>query len=84
MNATARSNLGVMLNQLRDHRRATAADRRNLRRVLRDNDMQEEFVRRVKEKFGIDVDNLRALLDLFVQYAPQLLKIVADIIAMFH
>jgi hypothetical protein len=83
MRTATKNNLGILLNQLRDHRRATAVDRRNLRRILRDENMQDEFLRRVREKFGVDVDNLRALLELFLEYAPQLLKIVADVIAMF-
>jgi hypothetical protein len=83
MRTATRNNLISLLRQLRDNRQATAADRRNLLRVMRDADMQDEFLRRVREKYGINVDNLRALLELFVEYAPQLLKILAAVIAMF-
>jgi hypothetical protein len=74
----------MLLRQLRDHRGATVADRRNLLKLLRDDDMQDEFLARVNQKFGVDVDDLRDLLELFVQYAPQLLMIAADVIAMFR
>ncbi len=83
MRPTVRANLTSLLRQLRENRKATAADRRNLRKVMDSGDMQDEFARRVREKFGINVDNLRALLELFVEYAPQLLKIIMEVIAMF-
>jgi len=83
MRTATKDHLGIMLRQLRDHRAATGVDRRNLLKVLRDDRMQDEFLGRVREKFGVNVDNLRALVELFVEYAPQLLKIVADVIAMF-
>jgi len=83
MRTATKNNLGVLFRLLRDHRGAAAADRRRLLKIMRDDDMQDEFLRRVRDRFGVDVDNLRALLELLVEYAPQLLKIVADVIAMF-
>lgn len=83
MRNETRGNLGTLLKQLRDHRRATVDDRRNLKKVMRDDGMQDEFLSRVREKFSINVDNLRELMKLFVEFAPQLLKIAADVIAMF-
>ena len=83
MRTATQNHLVSLLQQLRQHRMATGADRRNLLRVMRDADMQDELLRRIREKYGVNVDNLRALLQLFVEYAPQLLKIVADVISMF-
>jgi hypothetical protein len=83
MRTATKNNLGILLNLLRDHRGATVTDRRKLLKVIRDERMQEEFLLRVRDRFGVDVDSLRALLELLVEYAPQLFKIVADVIAMF-
>ena len=83
MRTATQNQLVSLLRQLRENRQATGTDRRNLLRVMRDADMQDELLRRIREKYGVNVDNLRALLELFIQYAPQLLKIVADVIAMF-
>ena len=42
-----------------------------------------EIRKRVKAKLGIDVTTLRELLELFVEYAPQLLAIIAEVIKLF-
>lgn len=83
MRTATQNQLVSLLRQLRENRQATGADRRNLLRVMRNADMQDELLRRIREKYGVNVDNLRDLLQLFVEYAPQLLKIVADVIALF-
>jgi hypothetical protein len=83
MRTQTQNHVVSLLRQLRENRQATGADRRNLLRVMRNADMQDELLRRLREKYGVNVDNLRDLLKLFVEYAPQILKIVADVIAMF-
>jgi hypothetical protein len=42
-----------------------------------------EIRRRVKKELGIDVTTLRELLDLFVEFAPQILKIIMQVIDLF-
>lgn len=42
-----------------------------------------ELQKRVKAKLGIDVNTIKQLLDLLAQYAPQIMALVSQIIAMF-
>jgi hypothetical protein len=83
MRLRQRDNLLSALRTLRAHRRTGDAERGSILRVMRNGEMQEEFAARVKEKFGIDIDNLRALIDLIIEKAPAILKIIMDIISMF-
>lgn len=83
MRSATRNNLASVLKNLREHRKASAGDRRNILKVLRNDEMQDELLRQVREKFGVNVDNLRDLLELFFEYAPQVLKLIAEIVKMF-
>ncbi len=78
-----RDNLQTALRGLREHRKAGDNHRRAILKVLRSDEMLAELKRRVQEDFGINVDNLRALLDLFIEYAPKILAIILQIVAVF-
>jgi len=58
-------------------------DALRVRAVWRNPEARAEIRRRVKAKLGIDVTTIQQLLELFVTYAPQLLQIIAQVIAMF-
>lgn len=83
MRKNAKANLGQALRMLTKHKDAKAPVLRALRRVMRDEDMQAELAKRLKERFGINVDNLRELLELVIEYGPQVLKLVMEIVALF-
>jgi hypothetical protein len=78
-----RDNLLAAIRQMRANARVDAKGRRHLQRVMNDEAMQDELAARLEKRYGIDVNNLIALLDAVLERLPQILKIIADVIAMF-
>ena len=64
-------------------RKRPVIDALKVRQLWARSNARAEIKRRVKKELGIDVTTIQQLLELFVKYAPELLKIIAAIIAMF-
>jgi hypothetical protein len=58
-------------------------DHLRVRQLWANKAARAEIKRQVKGKLGIDVTTIGQLLELFVQYAPQLLAIIASVIKLF-
>lgn len=82
MRRETRTKLHEQLALLRRRRRG-AADRRNLLKVLRSEEMQDEFARRVRQELNLDVNKWRDMLKLFSEFATQVIKIIAQVVALF-
>jgi predicted house-cleaning noncanonical NTP pyrophosphatase (MazG superfamily) len=78
-----RDNLLAAIRQMRSNARVDAKGRRNLLRVMNDEAIQDELAARLEKRYGIDVNNLIALLDAVLERLPQILALVSQIIEMF-
>jgi predicted house-cleaning noncanonical NTP pyrophosphatase (MazG superfamily) len=78
-----RDNLLAAIRQMRANARVDAKGRRHLLRVMMDDAMQDELAARLEKRYGIDVNNLIALLDAVLERLPQILALVSQIIEMF-
>jgi predicted house-cleaning noncanonical NTP pyrophosphatase (MazG superfamily) len=78
-----RDNLLAAIRQMRANARVDAKGRRNLLRVMNNEAMQDELAARLEKRYGIDVNNLIALLDAVLERLPQILALVSQIIEMF-
>lgn len=83
MRAATRENLRTCLKGLRDRNKLTVQQRGAILRVMASPGLQDELKSRLEAKFQVNVDNLRELLKLFVEYAPQVIAIIMQIVNMF-
>jgi hypothetical protein len=58
-------------------------DALRVRAIWANKKARAELKSRIKDRLGIDVTTIQQLIELFIQYAPQLLAILAEVIAMF-
>lgn len=70
----------LFLHQLRNCRDASAVDRRRIQRVLRDADMQDALIAVLRERFQVGHRSLRELVELALDYGPELLESIADVV----
>lgn len=74
------TNLVRMLQERRD---LSVSERRAVNRVLANPILLERVKKEVGRQFGVDMNNIAELLELFIQYAPQIIQIILQIVSIF-